>query len=49
MGNKHKKKASLIKVFNGYPDKVIYRGTLKEAKKRIPPSKKDQFRVEFIS
>jgi len=39
--------AALVKKFRGYPDKVIYRGTLKGCKKRIPPSKKDQFEIRL--
>ena len=37
----------LIKKFRGYPDKVIYEGTLRGAKKRIPPSKKAQYKIIF--
>ena len=49
MKNK-KKTATLIKVWdhNGfYREKIIYQGTLRGAKKRIPPSKKEQFRIVF--
>ena len=28
-------------------EKPIYSGTLRGCKKRIPPSKKDQFRIDF--
>jgi len=42
------KKCRLIKMFRNFPDKTIYEGTLHQAKKRIPPSKKEQFRIEFI-
>lgn len=45
-GNNNKT-ATLIKMFDDYPDKIVYQGTLRGAKKRIPPSKKDQFRIEF--
>ena len=38
----------LIKKFRSFPDKVIYRGTLKGAKKRIKPSQKDRFEIRFI-
>ena len=49
MGKKKPKATvKLVKMFRDYPDKVIYRGTLKEAKRRIPPSKKEQFRIEFF-
>ena len=44
-------KASLIKVwtFEGGStrEKVVYSGTLRGCKERIPPSKKDQFKIEF--
>ena len=43
------RKAVLTKHFRDYPDKVIYKGTLKGCKKRIPESKKDQFTISFIS
>jgi len=46
---KEKKKAILTKHFTDWPDKVIYRGTLEGCKKRIPPSKKEQFSISFIS
>lgn len=46
---KAKKKAILTKLFTDYPDKVIYKGTLKGCKKRIPESKKAQFMISFIS
>lgn len=40
--------ATLIKMWEmedgNIREKVIYQGTLKGAKKRIPPSKKNQFR-----
>ena len=45
-----KKTATLIKVWDHdgfYREKVIYQGTLRGAKKRVPPSKKEQFRIEF--
>jgi hypothetical protein len=50
VGKRQKPKATvnLVKMFRDYPDKVIYRGTLKEAKRRIPPSKKEQFRIDFF-
>ena len=45
------KTASLIKMYSfqdgGQSEKVIYTGTLRGCKKRIPPSKKDQFRIDF--
>lgn len=50
MGKNQKRKATvkLVKMYSDYPDKVIYTGNLKEAKKRIPESKKDQFRIDFF-
>lgn len=45
--NKHQK-CILIKKFTEYPDKIIYRGTLRKAKEMIPPSKKDQFEIQFV-
>jgi hypothetical protein len=45
--NGKRRRCILIKHFEDYPDKVIYRGTLREAKKRIPPSKKGQFTIQF--
>ena len=50
MGKKQKPPATvrLVKMFRDYPDKVIYRGTLRRAKDMIPPSKKEQFRIEFF-
>lgn len=43
--------ATLIKMWSmsdgSTREKVVYQGYLKAAKKRIPPSKKDQFRIEF--
>ena len=44
--NKHKK-CILIKKFKEYPDKIIYQGTLRKAKAMIPPSKKDQYEIQF--
>ena len=44
---RNNKTATLIKMFDGWDDKIIYQGTLKGAKKRIPPSKKDQYRIDF--
>ena len=38
----------LIKKFTGFEDKVIYKGTYRKAKKLIPPSKKDQYKILFI-
>jgi len=46
--NKKRQKCKVIKHFDGWPDKVVYTGTLREAKRRIPVSKKDQFSIEFI-
>lgn len=48
MGKKNKGRCVLIKKFLDYPEKEIYQGTLKGAKKRIPPSKKDQFEIRFV-
>jgi len=39
--------AVLVKKFHNFPDKIIYRGTLKKCKKMIPPSKKDQFEIRL--
>lgn len=52
MGNeKQKGTATLIKMWEmsdgSTREKVVYQGFLKAVKKRIPPSKKDQFRIEF--
>lgn len=41
------KTCTLIKKFKDWPDKIVYQGTLKGAKKRIPPSKKDQYQITF--
>ncbi len=38
---------TLIKHFREFPDKIIYQGTLREAKRRIPPSKKEQYSLVF--
>jgi len=41
--------ASLIKIFTtpfAY-EKVVYQGTLRGCKKRIKPSQKDRFRIDF--
>lgn len=50
-GKKSNGTATLIKTWTlqdgSTREKIIYQGHLKEAKKRIPPSKKDQFRIEF--
>jgi len=43
----NKKTATLIKMFRDFPDKIVYQGTLRGCKKRIPPSKKDQYKIEF--
>ena len=43
--------ASLIKIFTtpfAY-EKVVYQGTLRGCKKRIKPSQKDRFRIDFKS
>ena len=49
MGSKKEKgRCVLVKLFRDYPEKEIYHGTLKGAKKRIPPSKKDQFEIRFV-
>lgn len=45
--NNNNKTCTLIKKFRDYPDKIIYQGTLRGAKKRIPPSKKDQYEIQF--
>lgn len=47
MKGKHRQ-VILIKKFENYEDKIIYRGTFRKAKKRIPPSKKDQYEILFI-
>lgn len=47
--SKVKKKAVLIKKYSDWPDKVVYRGTLKGCKKRIKPSQKNRFEIRFIS
>jgi len=39
----------LIKMFTGFEDKEVYRGTLRKAKKLIPPSKADQYRIDFLT
>lgn len=46
MKNK-KKTCTLVKKYSNFPDKVVYRGTLRGAKKRIPPSRKDQYEIIF--
>ncbi len=49
MGKKKlKATVKLVKMFHDYPDKVVYTGTLKKAKSMIPPSKKEQFRIDFF-
>ena len=47
--SKAKKKAVLIKKFDGWADKVVYQGTLRGCKQRIKPSQKDRFEIKFIS
>jgi len=47
--NKIKKKCVLIKRNETWGDKVIYRSTLRGAERRIPPSKKARFEIQFIS
>lgn len=51
MAKKNQGTATLIKTWTmedgSTREKVVYQGYLKAAKKRIPPSKKDQFRIEF--
>lgn len=44
MKDKHKQ-VILVKKFKNFEDKIIYRGTLRKAKKRIPLSKKDQYEI----
>jgi len=44
---KENKTCTLIKKFKEWPDKIIYQGTLKGAKRRIPTSKKDQYQIIF--
>ena len=48
---KEKGSARLIKTYSFADgetrEKVIYSGTIQGAKKRIPESKKQQFRIEF--
>jgi len=48
---REKGSARLIKTWSfadgGTREKVVYSGTIRGAKKRIPESKKDQFRIEF--
>ena len=39
-----KTKVSLLKNFS-YGERVIYSGTLRKARKLIPPSKKDQYTI----
>lgn len=43
-----KRKCVLLKIFRNYPNKVIYRGTLRGAKKRVPKSKRGQYEIHFI-
>lgn len=38
----------LIKRFTEFEDKEIYRGTLRKAKRMIPPSKADQYKIVFL-
>jgi len=47
MKDKHKQ-VILVKKFKKFEDKIIYRGTLRKAKKKIPPGKKDQYEIHFI-
>lgn len=47
--SKLKKKAVLVKKYYNFPDKVIYRGTLRGCKNRIKPSQKDRYEIVFAS
>lgn len=47
MKDRHRR-VILIKKFKKYENKIIYRGTLRKAKKLIPPSKKDQYEIILI-
>jgi predicted ATPase len=38
----------LIKKFDDFEDKVIYRGPLRKAKRMIPPSKASQYEIVFL-
>jgi len=42
-----KAKCVLIKKNETWGDKIVYEGTLRGAKKRIPPSKKDRYEIQF--
>ena len=43
-----RRRVILIKKFEKYENKIIYKGTHRKAKKLIPPSKKDQYEIIFI-
>lgn len=47
MKDKHDK-VVLVKKFRNYEDKVIYTGTRRGAEKRIPKSKKKQYKIVTI-
>jgi hypothetical protein len=47
MKDKHRQ-VILVKKFKNFEDKIVYRGTLRKAKKLIPPSKKSQYEIYFI-
>lgn len=48
MSKKERRKTvTLIKHFKNWPDKIIYQGTLRKAKNMIPPSKKNQFSIDY--
>jgi len=42
---KQEKQYKLIKMFRAHEDKVVYIGNLKRCKKKIPPSKKNQYKI----
>ena len=47
---KNKGTAALVKLgtIDGRPvERIIFRGSLRECKSKIPPAKKDRFRIDF--
>jgi|GEM_PF-4870771 len=46
--SKRKPTVILVKHFRNFPDKLIYRGNLKRAKRMIPPSKREQYEIRFL-
>jgi len=44
-----KRKVCVLVKISKWGEKVVYRGTVRGAERRIPPSKEKQFRIEVVS